>query len=162
MLRIKSFLSAPSHPYRHFRRGVLRTSCQLMATLSLLLCTASQAVDITLFRPLTPETASLNQYQWQYRPVVIFAPSETDLNYVHQMAMLEKSKAELAERDIIVLSDTSHASKGHLRAQLKPAGFEVVLIGKDGGMKIRETKPISSEDLLSTIDRMPMRKANLD
>lgn len=75
--------------------------------------------------------------------------------------MLEQSKADLADRDIIVLSDTSPAASGQLRSQFKPDGFEVVLVGKDGGVKIRQKTPLTSEDLLATIDRMPMRKANL-
>ena len=76
--------------------------------------------------------------------------------------MLEKHKSELTEREIIVLSDTSPNENGTLRKQLNPKGFEVVLVGKDGGMKLRETTPLSTEVLLSTIDRMPMRQARLD
>jgi len=34
-----------------------------------------------------------------------------------------------------------------------------VLVGKDGGMKLRETRPVSAEALLLLIDRMPMRQA---
>ncbi|MCZ4060942.1 DUF4174 domain-containing protein [Pantoea sp. LMR881] len=55
-----------------------------------------------IFRSLAPDAATLNQYQWHYRPVVIFAPSEIKANYVQQMAMLKKTEAELADRDIIV------------------------------------------------------------
>lgn len=129
--------------------------------LSLFCYSPALMADTTLFSPLPPDTASLGQYQWHRRPVVIFAPSEKDADYVRQIAMLEKSSAELAERDIIVLSDTSPAASGQLRSQFKPSGFEVVLVGKDGGVKIRQKTPLTSEELLSTIDRMPMRKADL-
>jgi len=127
-----------------------------------LLFSPAHAADTTLFRTVTPETANLDGYRWQHRPVVIFAPSAQDPAYLEQMAMLQKSQAELAERDIVVLSDTSPAANGKLRSQLQPQGFELVLVGKDGGMKLRETTPLSSEVLLSTIDKMPMRKANRD
>ena len=36
--------------------------------------------------------------------------------------------------------------------------FTVILIGKDGGEKLRSHKPIPWEKLQSTIDAMPMRK----
>lgn len=161
MLHIQSFL--PSRAHGTHKVGLSRAlrSCLLTAALSLI-SAASQAADGNLFRSLTPETTDLNHYQWRYRPLVIFAPSKSDADYVQQMSILEKSKAELADRDIIVLSDTSPALKGHLRSQLNPKGFEVVLVGKDGGMKLRQQKPLSSEALLSTVDSMPMRKAHLD
>lgn len=162
MLRIQSILSAKNENTRHFSQGVSLTSRLLFVALALLSSFTTQAAEDGLFRLLAPETANLAPYQWHNRPLVIFAPSDKDPHYVQQIAMLQKAQADLAERDIIVLSDTSPAANGHLRAQLKPKGFEVVLVGKDGGMKLREQRPISTEALLSTIDRMPMRKANLD
>lgn len=129
--------------------------------LSMFFYSSALTAGTTMFYSLPPDTASLEQYQWHSRPVVIFAPSKKDADYVRQIAMLEQSKADLADRDIIVLSDTSPAASGQLRSQFKPDGFEVVLVGKDGGVKIRQKTPLTSEDLLATIDRMPMRKANL-
>ena len=148
----------------HGQKGIQRISLVsgILLIMLFVLCSSSKAADNKQFRSLAPETTNLNEYKWHFRPIVIFAPSQDDVNYVQQIKMLEKSKAELAERDIIVLSDTSPAAKGHLRSQLNPKGFELVLVGKDGGMKLRELKPISSEALLPTIDSMPMRKAHLD
>lgn len=161
MLHIQPLLSARAHAPR--RVSTSRTLILSLLAMALsLLCGTSQAADGKLFRTLTPDTANLNQYQWHYRPIVVFAPSNTDADYVQQMSILEKSKAELADRDIIVLSDTSPALKGHLRSQIDPKGFEVVLVGKDGGMKLRQQTPLSSEALLSTVDSMPMRKGHLD
>ncbi|PLR33280.1 hypothetical protein CYR55_16980 [Chimaeribacter californicus] len=144
-------LSAPSRP----------VSALLLVAASLLFSTA-QAADSSLFRALAPDTADLTQYRWQHRPVVLFAPSATDAHYLQQIEMLKDHQDALAERDIIVFSDTSPADKGQLRSQLQPKGFEMVLVGKDGGMKLRETTPLSAEALLSTIDRMPMRQAKTD
>jgi len=77
------------------------------------------------------------------------------------MAMLKKSHVDLVERKIIVLSDTSPAAQGYLRSQFKPKGFEIILTGKDGGVKLREQTPLTKEVLLATIDVMPMRKAKM-
>lgn len=133
-----------------------------IAAVLLILSNAAVAAESSLFHALSPDTADLNQYRWHNRPVVIFAPSEKDARYQQQIAMLKANPSGLAERDIIVLTDNAPNQSGQLRSQLKPKGFEVVLVGKDGGMKLRETTPISSEALLSTIDQMPMRKAKLD
>ena len=146
-----------SMPHPHLNIPVLLLTFCLMLAAS-----TAQANQTPLFQSLSPKAADLNLYRWHNRPLVIFAPSKTDPAYVEQMAMLEKHKSELAEREIIVLSDTSPNENGTLRKQLNPKGFEVVLVGKDGGMKLRETTPLSTEVLLSTIDRMPMRQARLD
>ncbi|RZK33884.1 MAG: DUF4174 domain-containing protein, partial [Hymenobacter sp.] len=36
--------------------------------------------------------------------------------------------------------------------------FSVVLIGKDGGVKLAQTQPLAPENLFGTVDKMPMRK----
>lgn len=135
----------------------------LLTTIALMMSINNvHAAEDPLFQPLSPKVSDLAQYRWHNRPLVIFAPSKTDPAYVAQMAMLEKQKAELADRDIIVLSDTSPTANGTLRKQLNPKAFEVVLVGKDGGMKLRETTPLDTEVLFSTIDKMPMRQAKLN
>ncbi len=40
-----------------------------------------------------------------------------------------------------------------------PAGFTAILIGKDGGEKLRRAKPFPTALLERTIDAMPMRRA---
>ena len=39
--------------------------------------------------------------------------------------------------------------------------FEVVLIGLDGGIKLRQTKLVSLDKLFTLIDGMPMRRNEL-
>jgi hypothetical protein len=36
-----------------------------------------------------------------------------------------------------------------------------VLIGKDGGEKLRRTTPLSPEELFAIVDAMPMRRAEM-
>ena len=47
-----------------------------------------------------------------------------------------------------------------LRGDDRP-DFEVVLIGKDGGVKARTDDPNALEDLLALIDTMPMRRTEM-
>jgi hypothetical protein len=114
-----------------------------------------------LFRTLLLAQETLDQYRWTNRPVLLFAPSERDEAYLLQMKILDADKSGLAERDILVLSDISALGKGKLRETLQIDGFEIILIGKDGGVKFRSKTPISVEELFSLIDAMPMRRQEM-
>ena len=61
----------------------------------------------------------------------------------------------------MVLTDTAPHEKGRLRAALAVDGFEVLLVGKDGGVKLRQETPLSVDDLFATIDAMPMRQREM-
>lgn len=39
--------------------------------------------------------------------------------------------------------------------------FEVILIGLDGSIKLRQMEVLSKEDLIAIIDAMPMRKSEI-
>jgi len=41
-------------------------------------------------------------------------------------------------------------------------GFQVLLIGKDGGVKLRSSEPVSMKDLFGLIDSMPMRQQEME
>lgn len=129
------------------------------ALLALSMSSLAHANNNDLFQTLSPSSTSLDGYRWKQRPVVIFAPSAQDADYVRQRTLLQQHQQALRERDMVVLSDTRPADNGVLRKELNPAGFEIVLVGKDGGMKLRQTRPVSAEALLSLVDSMPMRKA---
>lgn len=42
------------------------------------------------------------------------------------------------------------------------SGFEILLIGLDGGVKLRQDKVIDAETLFARIDAMPMRRQELE
>jgi hypothetical protein len=48
------------------------------------------------------------------------------------------------------------------RLGLKTGTFQVVLIGKDGGVKLRSSEPVSMKDLFGLIDSMPMRQQEME
>jgi hypothetical protein len=114
-----------------------------------------------VFAPLPPDAADLDGYRWRNRPVLLFAPSADDPGYAEQRAALQAARAGLVERDIVVLSDTDPAADGALRRRLEPADFEVLLVGKDGGVKLRRQAPIPPAELFGVIDAMPMRRQEM-
>lgn len=109
---------------------------------------------------LTDESA-LDTYLWEARPVIVFADSEKDPRFVRQMDALDGATDEMAERDVVILTDTDPSTLSPLRKRLRPRGFQILLIGKDGQIKLRRPHPISAEDLNRQIDRMPMRRREM-
>jgi hypothetical protein len=100
---------------------------------------------------------NLDDFLWVKRPVIVFADSPADPAYVQQMQYLTRELEELSERDIVVLTDTDPKAQSDLRTKLRPRGFMLVLIGKDGEVKLRKPLPWSVRELTRTIDKMPMR-----
>ena len=113
----------------------------------------------------TPEWAAgqtvpaLREHRWKHRVVVVLAPDSTLPAYRAQMAELARHRASLTERDVRVLPAlAAEAQSRTLRRQLAvPDGeFRVVLVGKDGMPKLRRRAPLAVDELLQTIDGMPM------
>jgi hypothetical protein len=77
------------------------------------------------------------------------------------MELLHDREVELAERDVIVLTDTDPAARSPLRLKMRPRGFMLVLVGKDGGIKLRKPFPWDVREITRSIDKMPMRKREI-
>ncbi len=130
---------------------------------------------LTTIAPGQPPSSSpsLARMRDHFREVLIFAP-EGDPRLSRQVEALRPHRAELIERDIRLVPFTpkyaGHVDSAiitllprdepHLRKRLDVAqnDFLVILIGKDGGEKLRSAEPISFEKLRDTIDAMPMRQ----
>ncbi len=103
----------------------------------------------------------LNDFLWLKRPIVVFADTEADPRYILQMELLTARLDALADRDVVVLTDTDPAAKSDIRQKLRPRGFMMVLIGKDGGVKLRKPAPWDVREVSRVIDKMPMRQQEL-
>ena len=103
----------------------------------------------------------LEPYLWRHRLIVLFADSPNNPLIEEQTELLLASADELLDRDIVVLSDTDPLAKTPLRQKLRPRGFVVILIGKDGGVKFRKPFPWSVREISRAIDKMPLRQLEL-
>lgn len=103
----------------------------------------------------------LNAFKWVARPVVVFADTPADPAFKRQMELLEARLGELAERDVVLITDTSPDERSELRRKLRPRGFMLTLIGKDGDIKLRKPFPWDVRELTRSIDKMPMRLQEL-
>ena len=121
----------------------------------------SLAENNVIFVEVTKDT-DLSSYQWTHRPIVVFANSPEDVNYARQIKMLESGLNQLLVRDVVVLTDTNPSEVSPLRELLRPRGFALLLIGKDGQVKLRKPFPWSVRELSRAIDKMPMRRQELN
>ena len=121
----------------------------------------SLAENNVIFVEVTKET-DLSSYRWTHRPIVVFANSPEDVNYTRQIKMLKSELNQLVVRDVVVLTDTNPSEVSPLRELLRPRGFTLLLIGKDGQVKLRKPFPWSVRELSRAIDKMPMRRQELN
>ena len=117
--------------------------------------------------------ASLRDHK---RVLLVFGAG--DFRLEDQWKILAVERNEVAQRDLVTVLITevpaaTQNGEGPARAFFSAAEqhaartrfhvpkneFTVILIGKDGGEKLRSNKPISWQNLQSTIDAMPMRQA---
>ncbi|KIC35380.1 MULTISPECIES: DUF4174 domain-containing protein [unclassified Leisingera] len=119
---------------------------------------AAAAADGTAADLIQPGyDVELEEFQWTHRPVVVFADSPEDPRFHEQMERLMEGIEALKTRDVVVLTDTDPAAKSALRKKLRPRGFMLVLVGKDGGVKLRKPHPWTVRELSRTIDKFPER-----
>ena len=118
-----------------------------------------------------PKTRSVEQTlrasRWQKRVLLLAAPTAEQADFKQQKDLLAAAGPELAARDFLVLdviyNQLTEADKLFLTRKLgiQPPQFVAVLIGKDGGVKQRSSRPIPPADLFGTVDRMPMRREEM-
>lgn len=94
------------------------------------------------------------------RRLVVVVGQPDDPRVTQQHAALEHAAAALRERDLVVQGITPEAARRE-RPELgvsSQAAFEVLLVGKDGKVKLRREKLVAASEITALIDTMPMRQ----
>jgi Domain of unknown function (DUF4174) len=102
----------------------------------------------------------LSAQQSNYRRILIFAPDSANVSFKNQNRIFEKEEKGCVERDIIVEYHTLK-SKGNAlfdKYNVSKSGFTLLLIGKDGSVKMRSKEVIAAARIYALVDAMPMRK----
>ena len=109
---------------------------------------------------------TIAQMKWERRALIVAAPSPQDASLAEQRRILANWKSNADARDLTIVEIVGDTVRGAsdsaaaLRRKYRlPATFTALLIGKDGGEKLRSAKPFPAAALETTIDAMPMRKA---
>ena len=110
---------------------------------------------------------TLRTSRWQKRVLLLAAPTAEQADFKQQKALLAAAGSELAARDFLVLeilfNQLTDADKQFLirKFGIQSPQFVAVLIGKDGGVKQKSSRPIPPADLFGTVDQMPMRREEM-
>jgi hypothetical protein len=114
----------------------------------------------------------LTQYQWQKRLLLVFAPTREEPNFQALHEPLGARTPEVDDRDLVVFEvleagpstvdedplDPSAARLLRARFRVPNGAFSVILVGKDGGVKLDRQDRTSLDEIFGLIDSMPMRQ----
>lgn len=115
--------------------------------------------------------SAIPAYQWKKRALIIFSPSASDARLSRMKTIIGGNRTALLDRDLTVVyvvgGELSHdlgpppgMNAGAVRTLYRASegAFRVLLIGKDGSIKMDSPAALSASDLTAEIDRMPMRR----
>ena len=105
--------------------------------------------------------SDLSEFVWKKRPLVVFADSENDPAFIEQMALIESRPEALIERDVVVLTDTDPAARSPARLKLRPRGFMLAILSKEGRVQLRKPFPWDVREITRSIDKLPIRQREL-
>jgi hypothetical protein len=111
--------------------------------------------------PVSGADVTIEQFHWDLRPVVVFADGPNDPLFMRQMEWINRELGPLADRDVVVIVDTDPEARTPVRQRLRPRGFSLVLMDKDGEVKMRKPQPWSVREITRAIDRFPLRRQEM-
>ncbi|MGG7643860.1 DUF4174 domain-containing protein [Rhodovulum sp. YNF3179] len=124
--------------------------------------TAPAAAEDADTLPIFPaEEVTLDEFRWISRPIVVFADTPADPRYQEQMELLAREPELLVERDVVIITDTAPDTLSDARERLRPRGFMLALLAKDGTVNLRKPFPWDIREITRAIDKMPMRQEEL-
>lgn len=126
------------------------------------------------FASLQVQINVLEKHLWKERVVLLFAEEENATTQA-QLSAFENDEQGMKERNLVVYQiyattginpqknalTTKEITMLRKHYQPKSEGITVVLIGKDGGEKLRKNSILAVQDLFDTIDAMPMRQSEM-
>tara|TARA_R110002049_G_scaffold32570_2_gene108295 strand:+ start:3513 stop:3896 length:384 start_codon:yes stop_codon:yes gene_type:complete len=119
---------------------------------------------------------NLTSHKWENRILLVITDKNNSPVYKNQINKLQACTNGLAERKLFIyqvkkdscktgLQNTSKWQKSYeLYKDYKKLNdsFEVILIGLDGGIKLRQSNILTCKELFKTIDVMPMRRSEIN
>ena len=129
--------------------------------MALVVLTLPACVMVGVVGTANAESDPLVPYRWKARVLVVLAADLDSPALAEQKRQIESLKGGAAERDLVLVqppAGSAEAKALRTRFGLGDEAFQAVLVGKDGGAKLRATKPITARELMATIDAMPMRQ----
>ena len=124
-----------------------------------------------LFSVFAQDRTPLHEWLWKNRLIVVenngsedaaatvldFGEAEEEMKERHMLLI------ELRGDEVIVGGKSSKLKAAEVRRylEIEENTFEMLLIGKDGGIKLRSNSRLPAKTLFSLVDSMPMRQAEM-
>ena len=119
--------------------------------------------------------ASLSDFRWESRPLLLFAPTDSDPRLIDTLGRIEASRCDFVARDMVigvVVAEGKSTLDGHVvdadesrrlftQFAMGANTFSALLIGKDGGEKLRINAVPDLRAIYAVIDGMPMRSREM-
>jgi len=123
--------------------------------------------------PFPAQAVDLSRHRWQHRPLLVFAPDAGHPAYARLEQALAGQRAQLGDRDMRIyrivdqrvslegepLDDSARTWRQ--RMGVAAGAFTVILVGKDGGVKLRGGSDTTLGGIFRLIDGMPMRRRQM-
>jgi hypothetical protein len=115
---------------------------------------------------------NIEDFQWKKRLLLIFSPNRADPLFNSLANEISSRREDVEDRDLVIFeileSGASKMNSSELEPQ-KAASFQkqfeipentftVILLGKDGGIKLKRSDHVRLEEIFRLIDSMPMRQ----
>ena len=131
-------------------------------------------IPILFLSPML-KAQDLDKYQWKNRIILIITENEGSDVLNRQLQVLKDENKGLKERKLKIFQispgkyrecfprekDWTTAEKSIYELKKSNSDYEILLLGLDGGVKLRQTEILETEKLFDLIDSMPMRKAEM-
>lgn len=130
------------------------------------------ALPIFAGEQAVPMNVDLEQFKWKNRLLLVFAPDSNHPLFESLQRDISTRKHEVDDRDLVVFEilgigtskrdgtqlDPHTAASLRERFDVSPKAFSLILVGKDGGVKLRRNDPVDLEEIFRLIDSMSMRQ----
>lgn len=120
---------------------------------------------VTIFFCLSPfymQAQNLDDHLWKNRILVLFETGVDKEDRNKQFELLKSIQSELNERDIhIEVPSENERFYYQSKFNLSDNFSGLILIGKDGTLKMQQEYPVDPFEIFQLIDGMPMRKAEI-
>ena len=117
----------------------------------------------------------LDQFQWKNRLLFLFAPDDENLIFQKFQNEIKSQAAEVEDRDLVIFEvlekGLSRMNRTQLERQVADSmrnrfkaprqKFTLILVGKDGGTKLKHHAQTRLKEVFELIDSMPMRQKEM-
>lgn len=141
--------------------GLGATTSAQTSTDDVALADSASTAEVEIVDPMEPRDArdlTLEEFQWTARPIIVFADTPADPRFVEQMELLAERPEPLLDRDVVILFDTDPDARSAIRTALRPRGFALVIMQKDGNVGVRRPSPRDVREIMRAIDNFSLRQ----